>query len=185
MAKQFYARNRAEWRAWLEKNHDKESSVSLIKYKKHTGKPSLTHQESMDEAICYGWIDTTIKRLDDERYVRNFSKRNKNSKWSDATFSYAKRLIKEGRMTPAGLHAYKEGLKRPTHDHGIPKDPGMPAELKQALQKDLKAKECFNRLAPSYKRTYFRWVLKAKMQETRKKRIAQAIRMCKENKRLQ
>ena len=76
----------------------------------------------MEEAICFGWIDTTIKRLDEDTYLRHFSRRNKNSKWSDNTLGYAKQLIKEKKMTPIGLEFYKEGLKKPTHDHGIPKN---------------------------------------------------------------
>ena len=78
--KAFYPKNRQEWRNWLEKNHDKEKKVAVIKYKKHTGKPSISHKESMEEAICFGWIDTTLKRLDDERYGVTFVKRNKNSR---------------------------------------------------------------------------------------------------------
>ena len=99
-----------DFRKWLAKNHDKESKVSIILHKKHTGKKSPTHRELMDEAICFGWIDTTINRLDEDRYIRNFSKRTKNSKWSYNTISYGKELIKQGRMAPAGLKFYKEGL---------------------------------------------------------------------------
>ena len=93
--KTIYAKNRKQWGAWLRKNHKKENKVNLIKYKKHTGKPSLTPKEAMEEAICFGWIDTTVNRLDEERYMQRFSKRSKNSRWSKNTLSYAKKLIEE------------------------------------------------------------------------------------------
>ncbi len=162
--------NRGDFRKWLVKNHEKEQRVSLIVYKKHTGKKSPSHRELIEEAICFGWIDTTVNRLDEDRYQRKFTKRNKNSKWSDNTISYAKQLIKQKKMTPVGLKYYEEGRKRPTHDDGIPKNPAMPKELKAALDKE-KARECFERFSPSVKKTYYRWLLRGKLEETRKKRI--------------
>jgi uncharacterized protein YdeI (YjbR/CyaY-like superfamily) len=160
-----------DFRKWLKKNHDRETKVSLILHKKHTGKESPSHKELMEEAICFGWIDTTIKALDKERYIRNFSKRNKNSKWSNNTISYGKELIKQGRMISIGLKFYEEGLKKPTHDAGIPKNPTMPEELKKALSKNLKAKENFNNFPPSIKKIHYRWILRGKREETRTKRI--------------
>lgn len=160
-----------DFRNWLMENHDKETKVAVIVYKKHTAKSSPSHRELMDEAICFGWIDTTVKRLDKDIYIRTFSRRNKNSKWSDNTLSYAKDLIKRGKMTPTGLKFYKEGLKKPTHDHGIPKNPDMPIELKQALSKDKLAKDNFEKFSASVKRTFYRWILRAKLNKTRMNRI--------------
>ena len=170
-----YCATRQEWRAWLEKNHDKEIRISLLKYKKHTGKPSLGHLESMEEAICFGWIDTTIKRLDEDRYVRRFARRNSKSKWSRNTLSYAKRLIAEGRMTPAGMKFYLEGLKRPVHDHDIPKNPEMPKDLKAAFSKNKKARLNFDAFPPSVRRLFLRWIESAKRTETRLKRIREVV----------
>jgi uncharacterized protein YdeI (YjbR/CyaY-like superfamily) len=169
--KSFTPKNKEEWRKWLEKNHEKESKVALIKYKKHTGKPILSSKEAMEEAICFGWIDTTIKRLDEDRYIQHFSKRNKNSKWSYNTLNYAKRLIKEEKMSPFGLKMYKEGLAKLPHDHGIPKDPEVPEDLKTLLNQNKKAKENFDKLSSSARRTYLRWLLRAKMSETKNKRM--------------
>ena len=181
---EIYAGTLEEWKAWFEKNHDKETKVALISYKKHTGKPSLSHQESMGEAICWGWIDTTLKRLDEDRYIRHFAKRTNNSKWSNNTLKYGKKLIEEGRMTKYGLKRYKEGLAKPTHDHGIPKNPDVPDYLKKALSKHKIANENFNNLAPSYKKAYLRWLLSAKRQETIDKRVKIIIERLKENKKL-
>jgi uncharacterized protein YdeI (YjbR/CyaY-like superfamily) len=160
-----------DFRKWLVCNHDKENKVSVIVYKKHTGKLSPSHRELMEEAICFGWIDTTIKRLDENRYIRTFSRRNKNSRWSDNTLSYAKDLIKQRKMTSVGLKFYKEGMMKPTHDFGIPKNPDMPVELKKALDKDTKAKDNFENFSASVKKMIYRWILRGKREETRAKRI--------------
>ena len=169
--KKIIAFKRDDFRKWLIENHDKETKVSVIVYKKHTGKSAPSHMELMEEAICFGWIDTTVNRLDEERYIRNFSKRNKNSRWSNNTLQYGKELIKQGKMTPAGLKFYREGLKRPTHDAGIPKNPEMPNELKEALDRDDQAKENFGKFSASAKRMIYRWILRGKREQTRIKRI--------------
>jgi uncharacterized protein YdeI (YjbR/CyaY-like superfamily) len=166
---------RDDFRKWLTKNHDKEKKVAVIVYKKHTGKQSSSHRELMEEAICFGWIDTTINKLDEKRYVRHFTKRNENSRWSKNTLSYARDLIKEKKMTPPGLKYYKEGLKKLPHDHGIPKNPTMPPELKKALSKDKTAKVNFNNFPASVKKTFYRWILRAKREETRVKRIKLSV----------
>ncbi len=178
MDKKIHPKSPAEWRKWLEKNHDKETKVYLVKYKRHTNKPTISHQESMDEAICFGWIDTTIKSLSVDKYMRCFVRRNKNSRWSNATLSYAKRLIKEGKMAPAGLKMYKEGLLKPVIDHGLPKNPNTPADLKKALEKS-GSLAFFNSLAPSYKRIYIYSVERVKRAETRTRRIKQVVERCK------
>jgi len=167
---------------WLKKNHDKKDKVSLIIHKKHTGKPSPSHRELMEEAICFGWIDTILRSVDENRYTREFSRRNKNSKWSENTLGYAKRLIKEGRMNSHGLEFYKQGKNKPLHDGGIPKNPEIPKELKQAFSENKKAKDNFDKFAPSKKRMTYRWILRAKTQETRNKRINSIMKSSEEGK---
>ena len=178
--KTFYAKTREEWRAWLQKNHERENKISLIRYKKRTGKPSPAHMDAMKEAISFGWIDTTIKRLDNERYIINFAKRNKNSKWSNNTLSYAKELVKQGKMSPAGLEAYKHGLSKPPHDFGIPANPQIPDDLMEIL-KQTKTNDNFHLFPSSYKRALLRWLLKSKLSETRKKRIDKIVNLAKNN----
>jgi uncharacterized protein YdeI (YjbR/CyaY-like superfamily) len=175
--KAFYPKNREEWRKWLEKNHLKEKKIGLVRYKKHTGKPSLTHMEAMHEAICFGWIDTTVNRIDDEKYLINFSRRNEKSKWSDNTISYGKSLLKDGKMSPFGIKMFKEGLAKPTHDHGIPKNPDMPIELKREVEKNKTLKEKFEKVSPSAKRMYYRMILRGKQEETRKKTAEKIIKI--------
>lgn len=164
-----------DFRKWLNKNYTKEHKVAILLHKRHTGKPAPTHRELIEEAICYGWIDTIIKKFDEDTFIRHFSKRTKNSSWSKNTLGYAKDLIKQGRMQEHGLHFYKIGLKKKTHDHGIPKNPNQPIELKNALVKNKKAENTFDKLPPSTKRMLYRWLLYAKRPETRKKRISQII----------
>lgn len=168
------------FRKWLQKNYDKEKKVGVIIYKKHTGKPSPTHRELMEEAICYGWIDTTVKKLDEDRYLRNFTKRNMNSKWSENTLGYGKKLIKEGKMTPEGLKFYKLGLSKETHDYGIPKNPEMPSELEMVLSKDERLKRDFEKLAPSKRKMFYRWIIRAKLLETKNRRIEKIVGMLRE-----
>lgn len=170
-----------EWRVWLSKNHLKEERVLLVRYKKHTGKATFNQREAMNEAICFGWIDTTLKRLDDDRYGVKFVRRNKNSRWSDNTFARAREMIKLGKMSEFGREMFELGLTKKTLGHGIPKNPTLfdVPDLKAELDKNknMRAKEAFLKLAPSYKRMYFRWILSAKRVETRKKRM----RVCVEN----
>jgi len=180
--KEFYAGTRRVWREWLRKNHNKEKKVYLIKYKKHTGKPSLTNKEAMDEAICFGWIDTTVKKLDDEKYRQCFVRRNKNSRWSNNTLRYAREMIKKRKMSKFGMKMYLEGLKKPVIDHGLPRDPEMPEDLKKELKKNRKALENFEKFAPSYRRYYIYWIEKAKRAETRKRRIKTVVEKSEENK---
>lgn len=164
-----------DFRAWLQKNGDIESRIALVIYKKHTGENSPSHRELLDEAICYGWIDTTIKRIDDDRYIRNFARRTNKSSWSDNTLSYARLLEEKGKLQPYGKEMYELGKLKPTHDDGIPKNPDMPDELKRALQQDPQAQSAVESCPPSTKRMFYRWILSGKRPETRKKRVRKVI----------
>jgi len=169
---------REQWRDWLRKNHRKESKVKVIIHRKHTGKPSPSHREMMEEAICFGWIDTTLKRRDEDTYIRNFSKRTKNSRWSNNTLSYAQDMIKKRKMSKQGLKYYEEGLKKPVIDHGVPKNPDTPELMKKALEKkDLYDK--FMNLAPSTRRLYVIRFVRAVRPETKQKRINEIISILK------
>lgn len=166
-----------EFRKWLKNNHKKKNKIALILYKKHTSKPSPSHRELIEEAICFGWIDTTIKRLDEDRFLRRFVKRNKNSRWSKNTLSYARKLVKLRRMTPYGMEMYKLGLKKPTHDKGVPENPSMPEILKLALRKNRQAKENFKNYPPSAKKMFLRWLRRAKRDDTKAKRVKKIVEL--------
>jgi len=170
------------WHTWLEKNHEKESKVTVLKFKVHTGKKSISSSDAMDEAICWGWIDTIIKRIDEDIWAQNFSIRTKKSRWSKNTVARARRMIKAGRMQPSGMKALKAGLKRPLINLDLPKNPNPSEDLIKALNKSKKAKDFFKALAPSYKRFYIYWVERAVRQETRDKRIKVIVANCKQGK---
>lgn len=172
-----------DFRKWLEKNHVKENHVLVIIHKKHTGKNKTNTAELMKEAICFGWIDTTGKRIDEDRWAINYRKRSKNSSWSYNTLSYAKDLLKKGLMSEEGIKWYKKGLNKKPHDFGIPKNPDMPEELKKELDKvkNKKIKENFEKLSPSMKRTYYRWLIRAKLPETKRKRIGIILKQASKN----
>ena len=182
--RQIYFPTRAAWRNWLKKNHLSKRKIAVIIYKKHTGKHSPNHKELMEEAICFGWIDTTIKKLDHEKYLRNFVRRNNKGKWSKNTLSYGKELLKKGRMSLFGIKMYKEGLAKKPHDHGIPNNPRVPKYIKKELENEQLANQNFKKIAPSYKITLLRWLLRAKLEETKKKRIKIIIQSLKKKEKL-
>ena len=180
MTQRIYAGTKKEWRDWLRRNHKKESKVYLIKYKKHTGKPTLNNNETMQEAICFGWIDTTIKRIDEDRYQQCFVKRKRYSRWSNNTLRYAREQIAKRRMSKFGLEMYNLGKEKPTIDHNFPKNPKIPDDLKKALTG--KALENFNKFAPSHRKIFIYQVMKSKRPETRKKWIDWVVNKSRDNK---
>jgi len=166
---------RKEFRAWLRIHHKKEHKIGLVLHKRHTGKPCPSHRALMEEAICFGWIDTTIKRLDEDTFIRYFSRRTTKSTWSDNTLRYGRELIAKGKMTAEGMRFYELGRAKPTLDAGIPKDPSMPPELKRALATDTPARRGFEAFTPSTKRMLYREYLRAKLPATRQRRIEKIL----------
>jgi len=176
--------NRSEWRAWLEKYHATETEVWLVYTKKVSGKPSVTYLESLEEALCFGWIDSIIQKIDEEKYARKFNPRRAGSKWSELNKHLVAKLVKEGRMTGAGLAAVD--FKLPKAEAPRPKRPELPPPdwLQAGLMASPKAWENFNNLPPSHRRNYIAWISDAKREETRQRRIYEAIRLLEKNERL-
>ena len=173
----FTPKDRAEWRTWLKKNHLIETKITLVKYKKHTGKPTIVNKEAMDEAICFGWIDTTAHRVDEDRYSQNFVKRNKNSRWSVNTLARGKELLEKGLMSEHGIKMYKEGLVKGAYDADLPKNPDVPKGLKIILNKNKILKKNFENLSSTARKIHLRHILRAKMPETREKRISALLKL--------
>jgi uncharacterized protein YdeI (YjbR/CyaY-like superfamily) len=185
--KQLYIPDRKQWRSWLAKNHNKvRDGIWLVFYKKKTNKPSLEYGQAVEEALCYGWIDSIIKKIDDEKYVRKFTPRKVGSFWSKLNKKRADKMIKQGLMTKAGLAKIKIAKETGLWD----KDPrpkisfDIPEEFAAALAKNKKAKENFNKLAPTYRRHYIGWIAMAKRAETKKRRIAESIALLEQGKKL-
>jgi uncharacterized protein YdeI (YjbR/CyaY-like superfamily) len=107
----FSARNRDEFRQWLTNNHATQNEIWLVIYKKTSGEPSITHEEAVEEALCFGWIDSSMKSLDPKMYIQHFTPRRTKSNWSEANEFKARRLIAEGKMTEAGRAALPPDMK--------------------------------------------------------------------------
>jgi uncharacterized protein YdeI (YjbR/CyaY-like superfamily) len=180
MSKTLHAVNRQQWRAWLEENHATEREIWLVYYKKHTGRPRMAYGEAVEEALCFGWIDSNIQKIDAEKYARKFTPRTKDSRWSALNRRRAASLIREGRMTPAGLAVLSDS--RPAKQAA--KDPVLPPSLELRLKRNPKAWENFRMLAPSYRRNYIGWITAAKTEETRTRRVEESIALLAENKKL-
>ena len=186
MVEQLPLSNRNEWRTWLENNHATKKEVWLIYYKKHAGKPSIPYEDSVEEALCFGWVDSIIKRIDDERCARKFIRRRGRSKWSESNKKRAERMISEGRMTLAGMARVNDAKKSGEwfKSNAVPKNVMIPAFIEEGLAKSRKANENFNKLAESYKRLYVRWISSAKREQTRLRRLEEAIDLLEQNKKL-
>ena len=180
-----YVTNREEWRLWLEKNHGKEKEVWLVFYKKHTGKPIIPYDDSVEEALCFGWIDSIIKRIDDEKFARKFTPRKDCSKWSELNKKRAKKMLRDGRMTEAGLvkiNVSLDGENKETKRIPAKGKPVIPDDIAAALRVNKKAWENFKNFAPGYQRLYIGWITSAKREETRKKRLKEALDLIAKNK---
>ena len=178
----FYARNRSAWRKWLQKNHHSSGRVWLIIYKKDSGTPSVYYAEAVEEALCFGWIDSKANKRDEESYYQSFAKRKPKSKWSKINKLRVKKLIEEKRMTEAGLDTIQ-----------IAKENGawtaldevdriiIPKDLEIAFGRNKRAKKYFSGFSQSSKKIILEWILNAKKKETRQKRIDETVRLAGKN----
>ncbi len=175
--KPLFMKSKSEWREWLERNHHKEQGVWLLFHKKHTGKPGLSYEDAVEEALCFGWIDSTLRRIDKEKHVIRFSPRRKRSVWSEINRRRVEKLMREGKMAAAGLAKVEEAKKSGKWFTAYTSKgkPTIPSDLREALMRDKKAWQNFNNFAPSYQNIYIHWVLSAKREETRKRRINQVV----------
>jgi uncharacterized protein YdeI (YjbR/CyaY-like superfamily) len=182
MTESLYVTTRDEWRSWLEQNHGTQSEIWLIFYKKHTGKPTIPYSDAVEEAICFGWIDSIVRRIDDEKFVRKFTPRQDTSKWSPSNISRTEKMINQGRMTEAGRQKIDESaLNREVKPK---KEYVLPAHMEETLKAHQKAWDNFVTLAPGYKQQYIRWVISAKREETQKRRLAELITALEKNEKL-
>jgi len=188
-----YITDRKHWRKWLEKNHDTKKEIWLIYYKKHSKKPRIPYDDAVEEAICFGWIDSTVKRIDDERYMQRYTPRRRDSIWSHTNVKRVKRMLDAGKITEAGLNIIPgevmEAARAGNIDETfgkqgqvIPKVLPTPPDLEKALQKDKKAKSNWEKWAPSHKRRFVYWVEDAKKPETRERRIKRVVDAAKQDK---
>jgi uncharacterized protein YdeI (YjbR/CyaY-like superfamily) len=155
----------------------------LIYYKKHTGKSSLSYEKSVQEALCWGWIDSIIKSIDTERYMRKFTPRTNYNNWSDSNIKRMKKLIPEIRVQQIGLDKFPLELLSKKFDKK-PKELIIPVYVQTEIDKNPKAKTIFEKLAPSHKLNYVGWIDSAKKKETKLRRLSEIIRMLESDEKL-
>ncbi|WP_194972460.1 YdeI/OmpD-associated family protein [Aquiflexum lacus] len=172
----FYPKNREEWREWLQDNHDIKQSIWLIYYKKKANVPTIAYNEAVDEALCFGWIDSKAKPIDDEKFMQFFCPRKERSVWSKINKEKVDRLIKEGLMTKAGFKIIEKAKQ---NGSWIILDEAealiIPLDLEDELKKKPNAKDYYLGLSRSDKRNILQWLVLAKRPETRQKRILEII----------
>lgn len=178
----FYPKNQTEWRGWLKENHASLSSIWLIFYKKSSPKSSISWSQAVDEALCFGWIDSKKQTIDKDSYRQFFSRRKPNSTWSKINKEKVKTFIANGQMTPAGLNSI-----------AIAKENGswsmldsvealiIPDDLEQEFNKHTGAKEYYQNLNKSHKKQILYWIVAAKREETRRKRITEIAHLAGKN----
>ena len=176
-------KSKTAWRKWLQKNHATEDHVWLVHLKKHVKKPGLRHDEAIEEALCFGWIDGKLISIDDETFMLRYSPRRKNSLWSKINRTKAEELIRQEKMTEAGFAKIQEAKENGKWDaaYSSKASPVLPDDLQAALKKNKKAWENFQNFANSYRNMYIGWVDDARREPTRNKRIAEVVRRSAQN----
>ncbi len=167
----------AEWRAWLERHQADKSEVLVGFWKKGSGRPSITWPESVDEALCFGWIDGVRKGIDDESYTIRFTPRKARSTWSSVNVKHARELIEEARMTPAGLAAFEARDEKRSGIYSYEQRTAakLPREEEREFRANKEAWKFFQSRPPSYRQRALWWVISAKREETRARRLATLI----------
>ncbi|MFY9150991.1 MAG: YdeI/OmpD-associated family protein [Prolixibacteraceae bacterium] len=180
-----YFSGTAEFRKWLEENHQSESELLVGYYKVHTKKPSMSWSESVDEAICFGWIDGIRRSVDDESYTIRFTPRNPKSNWSAVNIKKVEKLIHQNRMAPAGIKAFEKRTEDRSVIYSYENRPEkLDPDMETRFQQNKQAWDFFNAQAPSYKKTIIYWILSAKQESTRLSRLDKLIQASKTGNRI-
>jgi uncharacterized protein YdeI (YjbR/CyaY-like superfamily) len=176
--KQLRVKSIGDWRNWLIRNHDKAAAIWLVFRKKSTGSVPFDYQMALDEALCYGWVDSLLRTIDEHEYMRKFTPRKATSTWSEHNKRHVKRLIREGRMTDAGMKPIEAAKQNGMWDKGI-KPPEvndqLPDALLQAFQQHPLARDNYFSLSSRNQKQYNIWINMAKRAETIQKRVIESI----------
>jgi len=185
--KKIYVKSRTDWRKWLTANHNKESEVWLVYYKIGAGKLSIEYGASVEEALCFGWIDSIIKKLDEKKYVRKFTPRRERSKWSASNKKRVEKMVEKGLMTAYGMQKIEAAKRNGIWDKAEQKPAltfEMTAAFSELLSKNKKAKDTFENLSATHQKQYIGWIEVAKRPETRERRMAESIRLLEKGEKL-
>ncbi len=178
----FYPKSRQDWREWLQVNHDKKQSVWLIYYKKKSNIPTVTYNEAVDEALCFGWIDSKSKPIDEHKFMQFFSRRKEKSIWSKINKDKIERLTNEGFMTKAGFEIVEKAKQNGSWTILDEAEALIiPIDLEKEFETRPNAKQYFLTLSRSDKRNILQWLTLAKRQETRQKRITEIVELANQN----
>lgn len=175
--KTFVAETPDRWRKWLVEHHDSESEVWLVFYKVHTGRRSIAYSDAIDEALCFGWIDSLVKRVDAARYARKFTPRKADSRWSAINRKRYAALKVSGRLRTGGINRAPTNRAYGSRPPRFEMPATVPAYIQRALRKEAAAWQYFQGLAPSHRRRYVGWIESAKREETKARRLQEAIRL--------
>ncbi len=171
----FYASSRSQWRQWLSKNHKKEKEIWLVYYSKKSGKPRVEYSDAVEEALCFGWIDSTVKKLDKESFCQRFPPRNPKSSWSEINKERARRLIASKKMTNAGMKLIPDDL--------LSEPFKVPPDILKALKKDRQTWKNFQKFPESYQRIRIGFIHNSRNRsDFFRKRLAYFLKMTKQNK---
>ncbi len=177
-----YFKNAKEWRDWLHENHHSSKGVHLIFYRVSSDKESMRWEDAVQVAICYGWIDSTVKRLDDERRRQMFTPRKDKSVWSKLNKTYIEKLIAADLMHESGFRKIETAKKNGSWETlDAVENLEIPPDLASAFAKNKKALDNYNSFSPSYRKSYLYWLNQAKREETRKTRILEIVKFCEQN----
>lgn len=180
--KRIHPETRAEWRDWLEVHHDRSPGVWVIQWRTATGRRRLSYEELIEEALCFGWVDSKMKKLNDERSMITMTPRRPTSVWSRSNKDRVERLIVEGRMTEAGLRTVGAAKRNGSWEALDDVDAMiLPDDLVAALATDERARLHFGAFTPSRRRMILYWIKSAKRAETRARRIAETVRLAADN----
>jgi uncharacterized protein YdeI (YjbR/CyaY-like superfamily) len=173
--------SRAAWRDWLTRNATGSSGIWVVIYKQGTGRQRVSYEDLVEEALCFGWVDSVVRTIDAARYAQRFTPRKPDSKWSQSNIERVKRLRDAGQMTELGLAAFATH-----HEHILlPLPTTLPPDLKREFESCKRAWRQFETFPPGYRRTTIGWVASAKKEETRRKRLAKLIDACERGERLE
>jgi uncharacterized protein YdeI (YjbR/CyaY-like superfamily) len=148
-----------------------------VYHKRHTKRPRIPYQDALEEALCFGWIDALVRKIDDDRYAQKWTPRRDGSGWSEINRALAQKLIEQGRMTKAGLEKLGPDPANPPRARAPVPVTSVPGDVTRALRRNARARAMFETLAPSYRSRYLRWIDDAKRDETRRRRIARVVEL--------
>lgn len=179
---ELYFKNDTEWREWLSQNHDQVDGAYLIFYRVTSEEPSMRWEEAVRVALCYGWIDSTVKKIDEEKRRQLFTPRKSKSVWSKVNKTHITELIELGLMHKSGLKIINNAKKDGTWATlDSVEDLSIPDDLQAAFEKNPIALSNYEAFSRSYRKSYLYWLVSAKRQETRDKRITEIIKLCEAN----